>query len=194
MHPRLYRAACSALLGLQVGEVIDHYPEIAEDEPYEKYERLRKTKEVYRRVSRLASRELFSTAETWRFSTPWQSTRSSKSLFSTSSSYWVVVNLKILRGVICGAALKWLWTTIVELQIFGYVFALSSLQYFKTNRTQYFWTLIIRQLSVYFYFAINTCIGYWLSPSIHGSDQLNLPVFDAGSSRNPQLCTTFIRF
>ena len=104
MHPRLYRAACSALLGLQVGEVIDHYPEIAEDEPYEKYERLRKTKEVYRRVSRLASRELFSTAETWRLTTPWQGTRSSKSLFSTSSSYWVVVIPKILRGVICGAA------------------------------------------------------------------------------------------
>ena len=46
MHPRLYRAACSALLGLKVGEVND--PETAEDEPYEKYERLRNTKEVYR--------------------------------------------------------------------------------------------------------------------------------------------------
>ena len=46
--PRLYRAAYSALLGLQVGEVIDHDPETAEDKPHEKYENLRRTKEVYR--------------------------------------------------------------------------------------------------------------------------------------------------
>jgi len=48
MHPRLYRAACSALLGPKGGDLIDHDPAAAEDEPSEKYERLRRTKVVYK--------------------------------------------------------------------------------------------------------------------------------------------------
>ena len=48
MHPRLYRAACSALLGPKGGDLIDHDPAAAEDEPSKKYERLRRTKVVYK--------------------------------------------------------------------------------------------------------------------------------------------------
>jgi len=48
MHPRLYRAACSALFGPKGGDLIDHDPAAAEDEPSEKYERLRRTKVVYK--------------------------------------------------------------------------------------------------------------------------------------------------
>ena len=47
MCPRLYRAACAALMGPQGGDLIDHDPNAANDDPAEKSERLRRTKAVY---------------------------------------------------------------------------------------------------------------------------------------------------
>ena len=46
---------------------------------------------------------------------------------------WLLILRYYIWGVICGAAVKWLWTTIVELQIFGYVFALSSVFQNQSN-------------------------------------------------------------
>ena len=48
MHPRLYRAACSALLGPKGGDLINHDPDAADDEPAEKLERVRRTTVVYK--------------------------------------------------------------------------------------------------------------------------------------------------
>jgi len=48
MRPRLYRAACAALMGPRGGgDLIDHDPDAAQDDPDEKKERLRRTKVVY---------------------------------------------------------------------------------------------------------------------------------------------------
>jgi len=48
MYPGLYKAACSKLLGLRGGDLIDHDPDAAKDDPEEKRERLRRTWRVYR--------------------------------------------------------------------------------------------------------------------------------------------------
>ena len=48
MHPVLYKAACTNLLGRRGGELIDHDPGAAKDDPAEKWERLRRTLLVYR--------------------------------------------------------------------------------------------------------------------------------------------------
>ena len=48
LRPGLYRAACAALLGPSGGDLIDHNPADADDDPAEKYERLRRTTVVYK--------------------------------------------------------------------------------------------------------------------------------------------------
>ena len=48
LRPKLYRAACSALLGPKGGDLIDHDPDAADDEPAEKLERVRRTTVVYK--------------------------------------------------------------------------------------------------------------------------------------------------
>ena len=71
---------------------------------------------------------------------------------------WLLILRYYIWGVICGAAVKWLWTTIVESQIFRYVFALSSVFQNQSNPV-------------------------FLSPlPIHGSDQLNLPCWEVKKS------------
>ena len=47
MRPGLYRAACAALMGPKGGDLIDHDPDSADDNPADKLERLRRTKVAY---------------------------------------------------------------------------------------------------------------------------------------------------
>ena len=47
LRPKLYKAACAALMGSKGGDLIDHDPDAAQDDQVEKMERVRRTRVVY---------------------------------------------------------------------------------------------------------------------------------------------------
>ena len=47
LRPKLYKAACAALMGSKGGDLIEHDPDAAQNDSVEKMERMRRTRVVY---------------------------------------------------------------------------------------------------------------------------------------------------